>query len=200
MPPAAVFRAAVQSGFEMSYDAALAKAWKDVRARAGEHTARSVPFFRDTYLVDIPSGSVVSCDSGVPAKDFVAILVLHYLARSFDGLPPLSGQWISFKELPGGDSYYPAYRKRAIDPVIRKYGREPSVLLAKAGPAAGAPAGQADAAVIVESFPSVPLMIEVWGGDDEFGADANILFDKNISAVFCTEDVAVLAGFIGKYV
>jgi hypothetical protein len=125
---------------------------------------------------------------------------LHYLARSFDGLPPLSGQWISFKELPGGESYYPAYRKRAIDPIIRKYGRDPAALLSKARSSAAVPAGQADAAVIVGSFDSIPLMIKVWGGDDEFAADANILFDKNITAVFCTEDIAVLAGFIGKYV
>jgi len=32
--------------------------------------------------------------------------------------------------------------------------------------------------------------------DEEFGPDANILFDKNISGIFCTEDIVVLTELI----
>jgi uncharacterized protein (DUF1330 family) len=116
------------------------------------------------------------------------------------GLPAVTGEWISFKELPSGDSYYPAYRKRSVEQVIRKYGANLAGLCGAAQRLKGSVVKQADAAIVVESFPSVPLLIEVWNADEEFGAEANILFDKNISAIFCTEDVAVLAGFVGKYV
>jgi len=30
-------------------------------------------------------------------------------------------------------------------------------------------------------------------GDEEFGPEANILFDKSITDIFCTEDIVVLS-------
>jgi len=59
---------------------------------------------------------------------------------------------------------------------------------------------QADAAITIQAFEGVPVLIEVWAGDDEFGPEANLLFDRSIRKIFCTEDIAVLAGFIGKHV
>jgi len=54
--------------------------------------------------------------------------------------------------------------------------------------------------VEVEAFLGVPILVKLWKGDEEFAPEANMLFDRSISRIFCTEDVAVLAGFVGKYV
>ncbi|MBU2062961.1 MAG: DUF3786 domain-containing protein, partial [Candidatus Omnitrophica bacterium] len=32
-----------------------------------------------------------------------------------------------------------------------------------------------------------------WRGDDEFGPQANIHFDKSVQEVFCTEDIVVFS-------
>ncbi len=115
-------------------------------------------------------------------------------------MPVLTGEWISFKELESGKAYYPVFRKRAIEPVLKKLGNNPLGLFATLDQKIVRKVNQADMAAAVEAFVGVPILVEFWKGDDEFGPEVNILFDRNISRIFCTEDVAVLAGFVGKYV
>jgi hypothetical protein len=183
----------------MSYEAALSKAWEGIEGLSGQKKF-SLKFFSDEYSVDATERRIISLSCNIPAKDFVSILLLHYLEQKLKGLPALNGEWISFKELSSGDAYYPAFRKRAIEPVLRKHGNNPAGMLVNLDKANARKIDQADAAVIVEAFSGVPVMVEIWKGDDEFKAEANILFDRSIAKIFCTEDVAVLGGFVAKYV
>lgn len=184
----------------MSYDAAMKKAWDDIAALYGGAGPVALIFFSDEYSVDVFGKKVLSLSCNVPAKDFISILLLHYLKAKLNGLPRPEGKWVSFKELPSGESYYPAFRKRAIEPIIRTHGNDPKGIYAALEKVSGARVQQADAAITIQAFEGVPLLIEIWAGDDEFGPEANLLFDKSIQKIFCTEDIAVLAGFIGKYV
>jgi hypothetical protein len=179
----------------MSYEAALNKAWIQVERLSAEKKFM-LKFFSDEFSVDVVDRKIISLSCNVLAKDFVSILLLHYLEQELKGLPALSGEWISFKELPSGEAYYSAFRKRAIEPVLRKYGSAPEGIFK----GVAKKVDQADAAVTMDAFPGVPVMVEIWKGDDEFKAEANILFDRSIAEIFCTEDVAVLGGFVAKYV
>ena len=179
----------------MSYEAALSKAWLEIDGLSAKKSF-AIKFFSDEYSVDAVSRKIISLSCNAPAKDFVSILLLHYLEQELKGLPVLSGEWISFKELESGEAYYSAFRKRAIEPVLRKYGSNPEAII-KEGVRK---INQADAAVVLEAFSGVPVMVEIWKGDDEFSPEANILFDRSIAKIFCTEDIAVLGGFVAKYV
>ena len=179
----------------MSYAAALDKSWKELEGlKAGDSFL--VKFLADEYSVDCKARKVISLSCNICAKDHAAILVLHYLASKIKGLPAPSKEWLSFKELAGGEQYYPAFRKRAIEPIIRKYGNNPAGIFSVEGRLPAKRAEGADAAVVLEVFEGVPVLVKLWAGDDEFGPEANMLFDKSISVIFCTEDVAVLGGFI----
>jgi hypothetical protein len=41
-----------------------------------------------------------------------------------------------------------------------------------------------DAAIIMETFSGVPVLVDLWGAEDEFAADANVLFDKSVRKYF----------------
>ena len=183
----------------MSYEAALSKAWGEIE-RLSVKKSFAVKFFSDEYDVDAVSRKIIFLFGNIPAKDFVSILLLHYLEQKLKGLPGLSGEWISFKELESGEAYYPAFRKRAIEPILKKYGSKPEGVFSVLDKGIAQKIDQADAAVTVEAFTGVPIIVEIWKGDDEFGPEANMLFDRSIAKIFCTEDVAVLGGFVAKYV
>jgi hypothetical protein len=53
-----------------------------------------------------------------------------------------------------------------------------------------------DAGFEFRVLPGVPLQLILWAADDEFPAEANILFDKNIGQILSPEDVAWLAGMV----
>lgn len=181
----------------MGYDIAISKAWLQLKALTQEKN-HSVWFLNDEYSVDLENRCILSLSCNVPSKDFLSILILHYLIRKFKGLPELSGEWISFKQLEGGQGYYPAFKKRVIEPILRKYKAEPEALFELTKRLKAKKVELADIAVVLDVFEGVPILIELWRADAEFGPEVNVLFDKNIQDIFCTEDVVVLAGFIAS--
>lgn len=175
----------------------MQKGWEDL-SNLNPGKTLSVKFLGDEYSVDLQEKRVLSLACNAPAKDFTVILILHYLAQKLEGLPPLTNEWMSFKELSGVEGYYSAFRNRAIEPIIRKYGNHPEGVLAALDRFPGKRVDQGDVGIVLEVFEGVPVLITLWRSDDEFGPEANILFDKSITQIFCTEDIVVLAGFVAS--
>ena len=47
-------------------------------------------------------------------------------------------------------------------------------------------------ALEVEALPSIMVRVIFWRGDEELLPEAAMLFDRALTGVYCTEDVAVL--------
>jgi len=181
----------------MSYEAALQKGWEDL-SKLNSDNILIVKFLADEYTVDFGEKKVISLSCNVPAKDFTVVLILHYLAHKLKGLPILTGEWVTFKELSGVEGYYSAFRNRAIEPIIRKYGSHPEGIFAALDRLPAKRVDQGDVGIVLEAFAGAPVLITLWRSDDEFGPQGNMLFDKSITRIFCTEDIVVLAGFIAS--
>jgi len=179
----------------VGYEVALNKAWEELAGLAGQKDL-AVKFLADEYNIDLGNRKVYSLSCNVAAKDFTAILILHYLIKRINGLPEPSGQWLSFRELSGIEGYGPAFRKRAIEPVIRKYGVNPKGLFTALEHLPAKKAQSADASIVVEAFGGVPVLVELWAQDEELSPEASMLFDRSITRIFPTEDIVVLAGLI----
>jgi len=183
----------------MGYEPALEKAWSELKDLTKENSF-SVKFLTDEYSVDIANREILSLSCNVKAKDYYSILILHYLVKKLKKFLPLTGEWISFQELEGGQGYYPAFKKRAIEPILRKYGTHPESLLELIERFSAKSIQIGDAGIVLEAFENVPVLITLWKGDEEFGPESNILFDRNITQIFCTEDIAVLGGIIANLI
>lgn len=190
----------------MNYTAAHNKALERFQAQSLEKMARysgyqlrdnrfQVNFLGQEFEVEYPTGKFSpepSPEGELPI--FAQILVLHYLANT----KPVTeeGRLISYKELPGGNIYIQPFTNRAIRPLVQQFGDNPASLIEVASEIGGEPVRHGDAAVLVRAFPRVPVTMVVWGGDDEFPASGNILFDASAGQVLHTEDFAVLASFV----
>jgi hypothetical protein len=182
----------------MGYDIALKKAW-DTLQDSGIKTT-NIKFLGDEYGIDHAARSILSLSCNTPAKDYYKIIILHYLANEFK-VGDISGDsWTSFKELDGGEIYFSAFRKRAIEPILRKYGDKPEAMLERAEFMNGEKIKTGNAGLSIKVFPKVKIGIILWAKDDEFSADCNILFNSSISNIFPTEDVTVLAGIIASLI
>ena len=128
----------------------------------------------------------------MPIRD--KILILHYFLRAAG--TPLSGNFITYKELQEGINYYPTFFKRAIEPIVSNFKDEPQRLTQMAAAIGGVKSGYGDTAVTINTFPLVPLTIVLWRGDKEFPPDGNILFDSTITDYLPTEDITILCEVI----
>lgn len=179
----------------MGYDLAIVKAWMSVD-EVSKDPKYTVRLLSDEYEVDVENKRILSLACNVVAKPHISILILHYLVKQIKGLARLTGEWISFKQLEGGKGYYVTFRKRVIEPIIRKYSPNPASLFDVSKRFKAKKAQVADVSIILDVLDNVPFLITFQPADDEFGPDANVLFDKSIKEILCTEDIVVLAEFI----
>lgn len=188
--------------YQLSFDLAAAELVKrdpaDVAAKSGCVVREGGGALTLDYLgrpVEVGLGpiTVTALDDGPEIPLTEQALVLHYLTRA-DGAPP-TNQWITYREVESGEFYWSAFVKRAKAPLVGFFGARPKLLeelAAKVG--MEGPGEGGDVSVIVRAFPRVPLMFQLWEGDEEFPADGNVLFDGNIDHYLITEDVALIAG------
>jgi len=181
----------------VGHELAINKAWEEL-VKLKQANELSIKFLADEYSVDLEARRVLSVSCNAQAKDFYSILILHYAAKKLNGLPKLTANWLTFRELSGIEGYAEAYHKRAIEPLIRKYGKYPAAIKAALErlPAKESPGG--DFGVVIQAFEGVPVLVKLWQADEEFGPDANMYFDSSITAIFCIEDIVVLAGIVAS--
>ncbi|MFA6142783.1 MAG: DUF3786 domain-containing protein [Candidatus Omnitrophota bacterium] len=185
----------------MGYQQALEKAWDDLLAITREGETHAVKLLSDTYTVDLKNRTVLSDSCNIPAKDYTSIIILHYLAKKLKlgSLPEPSGQWIDFREIEGGEAYFPAFKKRTIDRILKKYGMTPQAILKTPQSLPYEKGLPGDAGIVLTVMDKAPILITISKADEEFGPDTNILFDKTISDIFCTEDIVVLTEIVVHY-
>jgi hypothetical protein len=189
--------------FQMSFDLAAEKLtgldFSEVAQKAGasistDATSLSFSYYGREVEVKYQPVTVSALDEGPELPLAEQALVLHYLVNA-SGLEP-TGEWITYREVPSGEFYWSAFVKRAKSPLVGFFGNRPQLLLDLAPKVGGEKAQEqsADATVLVKAFPKVPILIQLWAGDDEFPPEGNVLFDKTVSQYLPTEDVALAAG------
>jgi hypothetical protein len=187
-----------ERAYAESYDLAFSRLRQadlaDVCLRSGAELLDAgtiqLRFLNREYRIDRPAGAVTLGYDREAAPIGESLLILHYLVTA-TGKPPGTGQ-ISFKEVPEGVVYYPTFYKRAIRPILSRFGASPAGLIAAASTFGGIDAHQGDAAVTIQAFPKVAVTWVLWKGDDEFPAEGTILVDRNIQDYLPTEDIVVL--------
>jgi len=126
------------------------------------------------------------------------VLILHYLLGAWTaGGAGMTGEWISFQDIPDGRFYLDAFVNRAKVPLVKAFGTQPEKLIEVASRAYDAvPFEHGDCSVLVKALPLIQVALILWEGDDEFPPEGNILFDQNISRILSAEDIAWLSGII----
>ncbi len=153
-----------------------------------------IQYLNQSYLITLPGIEISLVDSAeeVPQRD--KILILHYFLSAKG--TPTANKLITFRELPEGGVYSPTFSKRTIQPLLAHFGKEPHRLIDAGEKLGGHKADYGDAAITINAFSRVPITIILWGGDDEFAPQGNIVFDATIPDYLPTEDITVLCGTI----
>jgi len=113
---------------------------------------------------------------------WVVIPLLHYVLNC-KGVE-VSGQWASYRELPGGKEKYALFKKRGEDVLQQLADRYTDFfddILHMFDGRAVEKQFEADVSVVLQPFPLVPIMICYWKPDEGLVSNLNIFFDKSAS-------------------
>ena len=150
-----------------------------------------LPFFHTTCQISLPLFVLSLRETNENINRSNQILILHYLNGVKD--IPLANKLISFKEIPSGEFYYPAFARRSIEPLLKTFSNKHQAFKSIAESLGGKTVGIGDIGVKIFVLPKVPITLIWWLGDEEFSPDLQILFDATISEFLSTEDIAVLS-------
>jgi hypothetical protein len=154
----------------------------------------TVSFYGATYVVEHPTARVWTQETGKMPSYGLQILFLHYLLTA-DGRP-VSGEWVSFRELPDGLFYQQAFRQRSLLPLEGKFGHNQPAFERAATALGGEKLDLADSGFRFDALPRVPLAALLWTGDEEFPPAVQILFDASAGGYLPTEDLAMVGGML----
>ena len=197
---------------EKTYGLALEKAKQDLRGcdpmmaaalsgatyeklRASRGRFR-LKFWEEEYVIDYPEALVREEKSGQEPSIFIQILILHYLINA-DGTPS-ADKWISFRELPGGRGFDPAFQQRASQPLARAFGHDAEGFIKAAEALGGERLTFGSVSFLFRIFPRQWVAVVLDLADEEFPAWVNILFDGAASHYLPTEDWAVVGELLSS--
>jgi hypothetical protein len=186
-----------------AYPAALVEGWealakKDLNEQASgaggtlKDGVVNMTVFGRSCAVDTRCRSITL--DGRAVKQLGAILVLHYLISATGEVP--QGTTISYRQLPGGNVFYPSFKERVIDVIAGMFHQNPNLLYSSVKSMGARKREFGDASVTIQVFPHLPVTIIVWKGDSEVHGSANLLFDPTASSYLNTEDLAAVGTFV----
>jgi hypothetical protein len=124
-------------------------------------------------------------------RDYLYLFILHYLmgAKKI----PVSGEWISEKDIPGGSGFFRGPHTLPTHLVAQKFGHDLPGFLSAGKRLGGIPLPMADAALSFQITPQIFVAVLLWQADEMFGSQANLLFDRTIDQHLPLDIVYALA-------
>ena len=151
--------------------------------------------YRITFLGSVHEVSVPDVRFTGPGLPTIAeVLILHYLTHP--GEASIKGEFVSFSSIPNGMFYFTSFRQRALDKLVSSFAAEPGRLLQAAAKLGGTKWNTGEYSCIVPIFPKIDMVCQIFPADDEFPADANILYSDNVVNFLPAEDTAFLGGYL----
>ncbi|MGO8944991.1 MAG: DUF3786 domain-containing protein [Syntrophobacteraceae bacterium] len=152
-----------------------------------------VSFLGTEYRVEIhPQTDIAKVNSAEEVSIPDKILIAHYLLGSTGKKP--AGKPITFRQIPDGHFYFEAFQRRARDPFANYFGDNGRLFVKCAEMLGALPVEIGDFGMEFSIFPHVRVQLVLWAGDEEFPADATILFDESVHRILSAEDIAVMCG------
>lgn len=143
--------------------------------------AYRIPFLDIELLCFVDEGRIEPTQpTAVHRLGFELVLtVLHYLLES--RMKPVSGQWVSEKDLPGGELFFRGPHALPTDRLLSLFGANVELFRTASERLGGTPVPMGDVGYRLWAFPRVPILFILWSGDEEFEPTMHIRFDKSVT-------------------
>jgi hypothetical protein len=128
--------------------------------------------------------------SGDELPEFQQALFLYYFSTADGAL--LTGNWVSFADLPDGRMYSQAFQGYSGNEVVKAFGLDLEAFKRAALAVGGEAVAVGDASFRFQAFPSVPLLLTYWLGDEDFPSSCKVLFDASATHYLPIDGCAIL--------
>jgi hypothetical protein len=140
-----------------------------------------------------PQAGIIERLGPQPTRDhgYLSLFLLHYLLAAEEMV--LEKTWISEKEIPGGATFFRGPHTLPTHLITDRFNNDLEAFGQRCEQLHGTRLELADVAYRFEITARVPVAALYWCGDEDFPAEAKLLFDKNIGRFLAADVVFALA-------
>jgi hypothetical protein len=149
-------------------------------ARAAEG-GYDLPFLNRPLFVDPGARRLLDGDRNPDPKldrPLLALAVLVYLLSAVEAEE--AGEPVSARDLPAGH-FFRGPHALPTNRIVERFGEDMAGFSAAGNALGGVPVDMAEAAVRLTPLPRVPLFLLFWEADEDFPAEASVLFDRSVA-------------------
>jgi len=162
-----------------------------------ESGALSIELLGETFIIK-DLGRDINTSSGREPRISEKILLLHYLSTA-DG-SPLTREEITLENIPGAAFYYPTYKARSIDLIIRKFAPAPADFINTAQKMGFNMAKEGrQYRLKLRALPNLPISFVFWESYKAKEPDMEtlrVLYDNGITHYLPLEDIIIITEMI----
>ena len=159
----------------------------------GDEEAQYIVYFHQRYRIDQRAGMLTLEEEPERELPFNAVMTIYHLFYYAKPEAKVSGRFVPFREVKRAAPFDAAFKRNVLDAAARTFDGHLAELHRACQALGGRPLKQGDAGYEILAFDCMPLQFVFWDGDDEFPAQANILFDADITD-FLHEETVVCVG------
>ena len=140
-----------------------------------------IDYLRERYRIS-PGGRTIEVVSGPTSQDVPSIelkvIFITYLCNAQE-IPP-ADKLVAGSNLTGGKTFFQGSHQFPLDPLIERFGRDTEGFLARGISLGATQERYGDVGFRLAALPRVPVIMVLWGADEEFSARLSVLFDASI--------------------
>lgn len=140
-----------------------------------------IDYLQERYRIS-PSSRTIALIQGTPSPEDPSIdlkvILITYLINAQE--VPLADKIVAGSSLTGGKCFFQGSHQFPLDPLIERYGRDTEGFLDRGVSFGAARERYGDVGLRFAVLPRVPVIMVLWGADEEFPARLSCLFDASI--------------------
>lgn len=154
-----------------------------------------IAFLQERYRI-VPGSRAIEPVSGPmpetsPSIDLQVILITYLLnAQEI----PLTDKLVAGSSLKGGECFFQGAHGFPLDPLLVQYGRDIEGFRDRGVSLGATEERYGDVGLRFAALPRVPVVIVLWGGDEEFPPRLSVLFDASIDQHLPLDAITGLVG------
>lgn len=149
-------------------------------------------YWGDDYRVSLRNSSIERITSNRPEPhEYFGVFLVNYLLQITS--VPLSNRWISEKDLLGGSTFFRGPHVIPTPLISSRFENDLDGFCQVCENLSGSVMEMGDASYCFRLTERIGLAIVYWYGDDEFPAEARLLFDQSLSGALALDTLFALA-------
>lgn len=148
--------------------------------------------FGRKYGINCSTGNIIAMDDDAFVY-VTAKLNIYTLLAYVSPLAHLRGEWVSFEKLKDTSQFSRAFTKGILEPFAEMFTGKIDKLERAFNSLDGKKINYSDMGYEIKAFDCIPMRFLFWDADDEFDAQASILFDSSATDFTHEESIVSIA-------